>query len=393
VDLHHGAYVRASARQSKELNSGIALDFIRVVNDPDGSGANLLHNLRGKKGKFFLCLGSTATSDIPGISAAGATPEMRRLTPAIDAEALLTGSSSTHPTIPVSPLGIVSPVIITRACLNLLDIEISIVDCGTFAPPAVLALKAGTRVAQCVSTGAALPLDEVASLFARGKSVGREDSRDCDYVAVAECVPGGTTTAMGVLTALGWDVRNALSSSLPQSGHNSRYELVVQGLKRSGWAPDSWHEQPLSAVAAVGDPMQPFAAGLAMGAGENVPVLLGGGSQMLAVFALIRALQDTLPNRPAPKGHLPVVCTTKWVAFDPTAKTEELSVTVGAPYVASCPDFNRSRHQGLRAYEEGNVKEGVGAGVALLLAHAVGGYSAVQLQSAIDDTYDQLVGP
>jgi NaMN:DMB phosphoribosyltransferase len=46
----------------------------------------------------------------------------------------------------------------------------------------------------------------------------------------------------------------------------------------------------------------------------------------------------------------------------------------------------------LRVYEEGNVKEGVGAGAAMMLARAAGGATPEQIQSAIDDTYDELVG-
>ncbi|HEY9772196.1 MAG TPA: TIGR00303 family protein [Planktothrix sp.] len=367
-------------------------EFIKLINDPDGSAARLLGDLRGKKGKFFLCLGATETSDRDDISAAGATPEMRRLTAAIDAEALVAGKTISHPTLPVSPRGIVSPVVITRACLELLDIDVAVVDCGTFAPPAVHALRAGDKVAKCVSTGQALLLDDVASLFARGKSVGREDSHECDFVVVAECVPGGTTTAMGVLTALGWDVGDVLSSSLPQSNHGARRKLVIDGLKRSGWALEELQKHPFSAVAAVGDTMQPFAAGLAIGAGEHVPVILAGGSQMLAVFALIQAFQATLPTTFVKASSLPVVATTKWVAFDPTAKTGELSVRIGAPYLASAPNFQHSRHPGLRVYEEGNVKEGVGAGAAMMLARAAGGATPEQIQSAIDDTYDELVG-
>jgi NaMN:DMB phosphoribosyltransferase len=111
---------------------------------------------------------------------------------------------------------------------------------------------------------------------------------------------------------------------------------------------------------------------------------------MLAVFALIDAL-----TRHKPQGtrshHLPVVATTKWVAFDPGARSAELASLLSAPYVAACPDFTHSIHPGLQAYEEGNVKEGVGAGAAMLLAHIAGNFTESQIVDAIDGTYIELV--
>jgi NaMN:DMB phosphoribosyltransferase len=134
--------------------------------------------------------------------------------------------------------------------------------------------------------------------------------------------------------------------------------------------------------------MQPFAAGLAVQVSRRVPVVLAGGSQMLAVFALAQALK----SRSSESIERTLVATTKWVAFDKSAGTAQLSRQLGAPYVASCPDFLKSRHPGLAAYEEGNVKEGAGAGGSLLLAHTTGGFTPEQLQESIDQTYEELLG-
>ena len=289
-----------------------------MLNDPNGSTSRLLSDRFSGKGKFYLCLGSTHTSDIPGISAAGITPGMRRLTPCTDAEALVLGRTVTVESIPVSPAGIVSPVVITRACLNLLSSQIAVADCGTFFPPAIPCLMTAQPVAQCLSTGAALPLLCVERLFEKGRVEGELASRGNDYLVLSECVPGGTTTAMGVLTALGFRVDKLLSSSLPECNHQQRSTLVAEGLKQANLTQNAVSANPLRAVAAVGDPMQPFVAGMAVGAMERCPVMLAGGSQMLAVFALVRAMLGTNSTRIS--GAPPVVATTKWVAFDPLSR-------------------------------------------------------------------------
>lgn len=367
--------------------------FIRIVNDVDDTASTQLQKLRGKNGIFHLCLAGTATSDIDGISAAGITAESRRLTPAIDAEALLCGTTLTAPTIPVSPSGIASPIVITRACINLTEIEAQVFDCGAFAPPQVTNTKCGASPAACITTGQALPLSAVRNLWEWGVTSGEIASREFDFVALGECVPGGTTTALGILTALSHRVDGMLSSSLPQAEHDRRYELVAEGLNNADLETAAVIDEPLLAVAAVGDPMQPFVAGFAYGAAAKIPVLLAGGSQMLAVFALFRAMARKNERDAAlEKLPLPIVATTKWVAFDPSARTQELSRLVGAPYVAACPNFLESRHAGMRAYEAGHVKEGTGAGAAMLLAHLVGGFGEQTIVDAIDDTYDELFG-
>jgi uncharacterized protein (TIGR00303 family) len=342
----------------------------------------------GARGRFVLALAGTQTSDREGISAAGVSAEARRATPAVDAEALVLGHPVGGP-LPVSPAGIVSPVVITRAALRFLECQIVVVDCGTFLRPAVECETVGQLVGQCISTGAALPLAAVQKLFEAGTALGHRLSAGAEYLIVGECVPGGTTTAMALLTAFGHDVRMLLSSSMPAANHEARFALVREGLARSGLTRDDCRFDPLRAVAAVGDPMQPVVAGMALSAARRVPVMLAGGSQMLAVWAFAREMAysreiNFLPERLG-------VVTTKWVAFDRSADCAQLARLLAVPFAAACPDFATSRHAGLRAYEDGHVKEGVGAGGAVAAAHLVAQASEPELMGALDVTYDQMV--
>lgn len=365
--------------------------FIKTMHDPRRRLARVLEHLGTavkRPGRFALAIGSTETSDIEGISAAGASGPARRATPALDAEALVLGMTVSGTSMPVSPDGIVSPVVASRAMVNLLDCKIEVFDCGTFTSPKLDALRVGVSAARRLDSGQALDLKAVERLFDQGREAGAALSFSTGYIVVGECVPGGTTTALGVLTALGYEAAKLVSSSMPSANHERRARLVEAGIRRSGISADGVKKTPLKAVAAVGDPMQPFVAGLALEASRRLPVVLGGGTQMLAVYALARAIAGDSELNERSLG----VITTKWVAFDKLSDPVRLAMLVDAPFAASCPDFSGSRHLGLRAYEDGNVKEGVAAGAMMALAH-LGGFSGQRIQEAIDFHYDRMTCP
>jgi uncharacterized protein (TIGR00303 family) len=367
------------------------LPFLRLINNHNDSLRSTIETLtaavRGGAGKGMvaLAIAGSEVSDLPGLSAAGADGAARRMTPAIDAEAMVLGRPASCRSLPMSPEGVVSPVVAARAMLvGLLGCVVQVFDCGTFTAPKVPVVRVGNVPARSPDTGAALTYAQVEQLFDDGKRHGKWLASSCDYLVIAECVPGGTTTALGVLTALGFPAASLVSSSMPALDRHRRTRLIEEGLRKAALEPSVVQRAPLHAVAAVGDPMQAFACGVALGASLHIPVVLAGGTQMLAVYSLAAALEWGIQLR-----NLCVV-TTKWVAFDPTAGAGELSHLVGAPFAAACPDFNQSRHAGLRAYEQGNVKEGVGLGASLALAH-LAGYDDAAIIRAVDRQYDQMV--
>jgi uncharacterized protein (TIGR00303 family) len=362
--------------------------FIKAVNDPFSRLTAMKEILGRGNGNYYLCVGGTQTSDIAGISAAGATPEARRLTPSIDCDILLQGRPRENETVPVSPQGIVSPVVIVRACLDLLQWQPFIVECGSFRSPLSPNMVVGSEPALCLSTGQALSEKSAAALFASGLKHGSE--ADCkDFLLIGECVPGGTTTAAALFQAFGIDGVSYVSSSVQRPDKPLRQHLIESGLEKAGLSRQAALEKPLRAVAAVGDPMQPFVAGLALGAAARVPVILAGGSQMLAVFYLAKLLAaaQNIATRLADI----FVITTKWVAFDQSSNTRLLSEIAGAQYFAACPDFTVSVQAGLRAYEDGNVKEGLGAGAIMAAAYTANDLDNASLLSAIDGAYGDIV--
>lgn len=387
-------------------------------------GHQWLQQYQGHRPILACILGFTATALIPGISAAGATPEDRRYTAIADAEFLVNGVTP-QPQYPLPPLTAgASPVLISRAVVEALELPVYLFNAGLPQPPAVPAIDLGGVPAQCLSSGEALPLDTVKHLFEQGLKWGQKlaDLTDGGYLILSECVVGGTTTALSILTGLGIRAAGKVNSSHPTCNHAQKETIVHQGLQRAGLAQDSGRNplksiDPFQLVAAVGDPMQIAAAGMVMAATRRCGVLLAGGTQMLAVYALAQALSqspasDCTQPSPSPEtgmgkenrgkedfflsSHPPiarliwqperiVVGTTRWVAEDPTGDTVGLARDIGGvPLLATQLSFATSRYPQLQAYEQGYVKEGVGAGGCAIASHLYQGWNTVQLLQAIE---------
>ncbi len=328
-----------------------------------------LQRFRGQAAAFACVLGFTETGLISGISAAGATPTDRQYTAIADAEFLYHGVLA-NPQFPLPPLVAgASPALISRAVVAGLGLPLYLFDAGLPQAPTVPCINLGGMPARCLSQGAALDLTVVNHLLEQGLYWGEKLASTVPggYLILGECVVGGTTTALGVLTGLGWDAAGKVNSSHPACNHSQKWAIVRAGLDRAdlGTTPD-----PLQVIAAVGDPMQVVVAAMAIAASRTAGVLLAGGTQMLAVYALIQALtsQYGLPWELAQV----VVGTTRWVAEDPTGDTVGLAQLINTPLIATQLSFANSRYAPLRAYEQGYVKEGVGAGGCAIGAHLRG---------------------
>lgn len=347
-------------------------------------GRHWLQHHQGSPPVFACVLGFTQTGLIPGISAAGRTPEDRQLTAIADAEFLLNGPQP-HPCYPLPPLTAgASPVLISRAVLETLEIPVYLFDAGLPKPPSVAAIDLGGVPAACLSTGKALSLETTTHLLQQGLHWGEKLAAEGEYVILGECVVGGTTTALAILTGLGFAAMGKVNSSHPECNHAQKWTVVQAGLQAAGfWQTDKGSIDPLSLVSAVGDPMQIAVAGMAIAASRRVGVLLAGGTQMLAVYGLIRAIARTFDLDW--NAEQIVVGTTRWVAEDPTGDTCGLAREFpDVPLLATPLSFAKSRFESLRAYERGYVKEGVGAGGCAIAAAVYGGWSSSQLLGAIE---------
>lgn len=366
----------------------MTVEDIRIYSQSD-RGWQWLQRYPGCLPVFACVLGFTETGLIPGISVAGYTPDDRKLTAIADAEFLINGPQP-HPCYPLPPLAAgASPVLISRAVVETLDIPVYLFDAGLPKPPSVGAIDLGGVPATCLTTGKALSAEIATHLLQQGLSWGEQLATAGDYLILGECVVGGTTTALAVLTGLGFAAVGKVNSSHPQCNHGQKWTVVQAGLQAGGfWQTQKGSSNPLSLVSAVGDPMQIAVAGMAIAASRRVGVLLAGGTQMLAVYALIRAIAREFDLEW--NADQVVVGTTRWVAEDPTGDTCGLAREIGdVPLLATQLNFTTSRFESLRAYERGYVKEGVGAGGCAIAASLYRGWNSSQLLAAIEILADR----
>lgn len=350
--------------------------MIEIYSQPQRCQAWIDRN-RSTQPEFACVLGFTATGLIPNISAAGATPIDRQFTALADAEFLINGVQP-QPRYPLPPLTAgASPTLISRAIVQAQGIPVQIFNAGLRLSPSVPCIDLGGRAANCVSTGKAIDPAIVKHLLQQGLRWGEAIARQANYLILGECVVGGTTTALAVLTGLGWDAAGKVNSSHPHCNHLQKWEIVQTGLRHLPIGSD-----PIQVVAAVGDPMQIAVAGMAIAASQSIDVMLAGGTQMLAVYALLRAVaksRSLLWQR-----DRVVVGTTRWVAEDSSGDTVGLAKLIDAPLVATRLSFADSQFAQLRVYEQGFVKEGVGAGGMAIAAHLYQGWQQTELLQAIE---------
>ena len=347
---------------------------------------------------LLLVLASTMTAERPGISAAGCTPEARRTTALADAELLLQGPSVPPlRSLPPLPAG-VSPALISWVMCQQLGLKPQVAALGLPQAPQFPHLRCEDPAhgpSGCVSNGAAMGANRVQQLLRRGRRLGRRLRRP---LVLAECVPGGTTTALAVLTGLGLPVKELVSGSALHPPMALKQALVTQGLAHLDL------HRSIDAgtlLAAVGDPFQALATGLLTGLVDgDQPVLLAGGSQMAAVLAL--ALQAVPMHRRQHLCDRVLLGTTAWLAsesLDASAGASSLAMllqnleqhfSVSVQAYAADLRFSDSRHARLRDFEQGHVKEGVGAGGLALLARWRG-VPVDRLVQACDQAVDQLL--
>ena len=252
-----------------------------------------LDEISGKNPLFICTIGTTETGKIAGISAAGANPEFTDYTPPADAELLLLGKCKSIAGVPITPDGIPTPGLITRSALQLADIPVLIANGGVRVKPQIPFLDLGGSPGRDIRTGKAV--DDAAEIIERAKIAGAQLAKAVDYLVIGESIPGGTTTALGVLSALGIKAEGKVSSTLPQNPHSLKSEVVRAGLAAAGEKFGSLAQDPVKAVACVGDPMMAAFSGLVMGAAAQVPVLMAGGTQMSAVLAVVNGLERRRP--------------------------------------------------------------------------------------------------
>ena len=318
--------------------------------------------------KIFLVIASTNTSQIPGISAAGINAKSRRRTALADAEFLLKGALKDHKyKLPLLNAG-VTPALISHVCSKLINIDPVIVPLGIEVKPYFNHLVIEDRdlgPSNCLTTGKSMSKERVINLYERGLAIGKSSKQP---ILISESVPGGTTTAQAVMEAFGLQVSNLVGSSLYKAPRELRRKVVQKGLVNANLKTNF---DSFDVIASVGDPFQAFSMGLLIGArSADQPVILSGGSQMIAVILLALEFLDVKNKDDFVQDVF--IATTGWLVKDNSLN--DLLNLINERYdvhllgLASPLNFKSSIFKELTDYELGHVKEGVGAGGISILA-------------------------
>ncbi|MCL2711801.1 MAG: TIGR00303 family protein [Methanomassiliicoccaceae archaeon] len=346
----------------------------------------ILSRIWGKKGVFTCTVGNTMTSTIPGVSDAGDTPDLTLFTPAADAEMLVLGKTVCMKGIPINPGGIPTPATLTMAALQLSNMPLYIVNGGTKIKPNIPCFEVGGTCGGSILSGKAV--SNVQECFKMGKILGEMLSKTCDFVVISESCAGGTTTALAVLMAMGVLKENLVSSSSPNNPKELKTKIVNDALAAAGIKIGDLAKDPLKAIECVGDPMMPANVGILIGAAKNVPVIVGGGTQMAAVMAATVALDKSVLNNM-------IQGTTRWLVNDPNSDMRRIvdSVHPDIPIAYVNMDYSESPYEGLQAYEWGYIKEGVGCGGSSVAAivQSAGNITCADLLDRVHSIYRKLL--
>tara|TARA_Y100001970_G_scaffold273000_1_gene370518 strand:- start:10560 stop:11720 length:1161 start_codon:yes stop_codon:yes gene_type:complete len=335
--------------------------------------------------KFYLIIAGTNTAQINGISAAGIDSESRKITAIADAEYLLFGPNKDNLyKLPLLPAG-VTPALISNVCAKLMGVHSIVIPIGINVKPYFKHLsveKKSFMPAECILSGKSMSKKRVKSLFESGLSIGKTTNQP---IFISESVPGGTTTAQAIMEAFGLNVSDLVGSSLLNPPRKLKKEIISIALLKANLKNNF---NSIDVIAALGDPFQAFSMGLLIGAREvNQSVILGGGSQMIALILL--ALEYiTFKNKQNFVDNIFIV-TTSWLARDDSLN--KLLVLISKKHdvnlfgFSSGLNFKSSKYKELKDYELGYVKEGVGAGGMSFLANMKGfTYEEIVLKCELD---------
>ena len=333
----------------------------------------------GRAPLFVCVIANTEVGKIEGISAAGATPVLVDFTPPADVEFVEWGRCECINGVPVTPEGIPTPAIITRASLTLAGIPFIAVNAGLNILPHIPFVDVGGKAGGDIRS--ARGVEEPQKVFEKAKILGNNLGKLCDYIVIGESIAGGTTTALATLTGLGYDAFGKVSSSMPCNPHAEKEAIAKQALRHLE------DGNVFSVVSYMGDPMMPVHAGLCTGAGRHIPVFMAGGTQMAALLAIIkRTKEDILDNL--------FIVTTRWIIKDKTSDLPGLIEEIHpVPIIATRLSFSSSPYSGLQAYEKGFVKEGVGAGGSVIAAYikSKGTIHSEIIRGEIEKIYEGLL--
>lgn len=336
---------------------------------------NFIDSVKSGRVLFSFVISYTETSEIPGITFAGADKNSIQFTPPADAEYLHYGYCKTIDKIPMTPDGKPTPGLLTKTALESASIPHLTINAGSKITPQLPFIESGLPFGKNISIQDAMTDSIVSHAVEYGQILGRSLASLTDCLMIGECIPGGTTTALALLRALDYDAK--VSSSIPDNPVELKNQIVASALERV----DSEH--PYSIVAKIGDPMIPFVAGMLSSASSISKVMLAGGTQMAAVLAFASKIGFNEENT--------AIGTTSYITNDKSANFKELVQNIAdIPIISVDPCMKNSKFSGLKAFSEGFAKEGVGAGGSIISSMLKTGNNSEKFLDLVEKEYQRL---
>ncbi len=326
---------------------------------------------RAKEGgvTFLLAGCVTQTCEIEGITQAG-IPGLIHLTPTLDAEFVDSGKLFSLENMAETPKGVPTPAIITRAVRELIDFRFETLDLGLRVKPQVEVLHCfGICESKSIVEGAGIDAKEI---IQKGVEFAKSYEHPNKLLILAESTPSGTTTAYAVGKTLGYKADGYFSSSFLDTPDSLKQRVVNEALENA--TGDVYKR-----LGAVADNMLLFSAGFVSEYSKKGLIALGGGTQMAAVLLIIDALGLEINSENV------ALLTTSWVYNDEKSNIrgllEQLKFSVDGYF--SDFSFENANIPVLKLYDEGEAKEGVGAGAMLCVAQ-MAGFSSDEILSMIE---------
>ena len=323
---------------------------------------NQLDTLPSGKADFLLACCVTRTCEIDGITQAG-IPGKIPLTPTLDAEFLVHEKVFSLGELAETPSGVPSPALITRAVHNLNPFaSFEILDIGLQTQPELTQThNFSISPSGSISNGANINAKEV---FIKGMGFGKSYEMKGSYIVLGESTPSGTTTATASCLALGYDCANDFSSSFLSSPDEIKNKTIKEALSLINEDMTSFEK-----LSIVSDNMLLFCAGFLLEASRRFHVVLAGGTQMAACLLIADKLREEVLMRL--KSDNITLATTSWVANDMHSDIQHLlSLLSYKPHAIYTEfSFTNAEIPILKKYDDGEAKEGVGAGAALAYAN------------------------
>ena len=336
---------------------------------------SFLETVKSKRFLFSFVISYTETCEVPGITFAGADKDSIQFTPPADAEYLHYGYCKTIDKIPMTPDGKPTPGLLTKTALESSSIPHLTINAGSKVSPQLPFIETGLSFGKNISTQDAMIDSQVSHAVDYGRIVGRNMASLTDCLIIGESIPGGTTTALAVLRALGFDAK--VSSSIPNNPVKLKNQIVNSALERIN------SDHPYNIIAKVGDPMIPFVAGMLSSASDVSKVMLAGGTQMTAVLAFASKIGFNEDNT--------AIGTTSYITDDESANFKSLVQKIAdIPAISINPGLENSQYPGLKAFSEGFAKEGVGAGGSIISSMLKTGIDSAKFLEMAEKEYRRL---